>query len=76
VYIVKEGLIKNKNKAARMIMAYTGCLRVSMKVFFAIVNNLFIFHYQLAPAALSAKAPRFWFLNKNLIFFAIVTIPE
>ena len=25
-----------------------GCLRVSMKVFFAIVNNLFIFQFRLA----------------------------
>jgi len=60
VYIVKEGLIKNKNKAARMIMAKTGCLRISMKVFLAIVNNLFIFHYQPAPAVLFALASRFW----------------
>ena len=45
VYIVKDGLMNSKNRAATMIMAYTGCLSVSMKVFFAIVNNFFNYFY-------------------------------
>jgi len=41
-----------------------GCLRISMKVFFAIVNNFFIFPYQLVPAVASAEVSRFWFYTK------------
>jgi hypothetical protein len=50
--MVREGLIKNNNRAAMMIIEYMGCLRVSMKVFFAIVNNLFIFRILLTAPVL------------------------
>jgi len=51
VYMAMDGLIKSNNRAAAMIMPYIGCLRVSMKVFFDIVNNLFIRHYHRARPA-------------------------
>jgi hypothetical protein len=35
-YIVSDGLKMNKNTAAAMITAYTGCRMISTKVFFAI----------------------------------------
>ena len=39
-YIVRDGLISMSRRAARIIIAYTGCLIVSVRVFPAIVSNL------------------------------------
>jgi len=67
VYMAMDGLIKSNNRAAAMMMPYIGCLRVSMKVFFDIVNNLFIRHYRRARAALFVGEPHFHF-GKSQIF--------
>jgi len=52
VYIAIDGLMNSNSRAAMIIMEKMGCLRVSMKVFFAIVNNLFIFKILLTAPML------------------------
>jgi hypothetical protein len=57
VYIVKDGVTKNNISAATIIMAKMGCLSVSMNVFLAIVNSLFIrYDRSIAPDASAEPA--------------------
>ena len=73
VYIAMDGLMKSSSKAAATIIPYMGCLRVSMKVFLAIVNNLFMCHYQQAKLPLTRVAPQFEFHKPQIFHNSLYT---
>ena len=68
VYMARDGLMKSNSRAAAMIMEYIGCLSVSMKVFLAIVSNLFISHYHWLCRRFYARS-RVCVPKKDPIFF-------
>ncbi len=72
VYMARDGLMKSNSRAAAIIIEYIGCLSVSMKVFLAIVNNLFISHYRPIAPALVGEWPH---LSSKRVSFFFVIVP-